>query len=63
MAKVRKEKSKRMTPLEKYSDEITPAYHRAVREALIKHKREGVPAVIQHDGMIVFLQPDDIEVE
>ena len=46
----------------RYAEEITPAYHRAVREALLKHKRAGVPAVIERDGRIVYLQPEDIEV-
>ncbi len=44
----------------RYADEITPAYHRAVREAMLKHKRAGVPAVIERDGKIVYLQPEDI---
>lgn len=58
------EQDKKIEPNEdlfvKYADEITPAYHRAVREALLKHKRAGVPAVIYRDGKIVYLQPEDI---
>lgn len=46
----------------RYAEDITPAYHRAVREALLKHKRAGVPAVIEREGKIVYLQPEDIEV-
>ncbi|HEY2866025.1 MAG TPA: hypothetical protein VGJ02_02940 [Pyrinomonadaceae bacterium] len=46
-----------------HSDEILPAYKRAVREALLKHKRSGVPAVIERDGKMVILQPDEINIE
>ncbi|HMO80183.1 MAG TPA: hypothetical protein PKD24_05280 [Pyrinomonadaceae bacterium] len=45
----------------RYSEEITPAYHRAVREALLKHKRAGNPVPIERDGKIVYLKPEDIE--
>lgn len=56
-----KKSEKEESPFVKHADEITPAYHRAVREALLKHKRAGVPAVIERDGKIVYLQPEDIE--
>lgn len=46
-----------------YSDEINEAYRRAVREALIKHKLAGNSVVIERDGKMVILQPDEIEVD
>ncbi|MEO7674335.1 MAG: hypothetical protein ABIU09_09700 [Pyrinomonadaceae bacterium] len=46
----------------KYSEEITPAYERAVREALLKHKKAGNSIAISRDGKVVILQPDEIEI-
>lgn len=46
----------------KHADEITPAYERAVREALLKHKQAGNPVAISRDGKLVILQPDEIDV-
>ncbi|MCA1588893.1 MAG: hypothetical protein LC734_00600 [Acidobacteria bacterium] len=48
---------------ERYSDEITRAYERAVREALRKHKLAGNPVAISRNGKVVLLQPDEIEVD
>lgn len=47
----------------KYKDEITPAYERAVREALLKHKRAGNPVAVSQDGRVVLLQPEEIELD
>ena len=47
----------------KYSDEINRAYERAVREALLKHKRAGNPIAVERDGKLVILQPDEIEIQ
>ena len=47
----------------RHSDEINESYRRAVREALQKHKNAGNPIVIERDGEMVILQPDEIEVE
>lgn len=47
----------------RYSDEITPAYERAVRNALQKHKNAGNPVAIERDGELVILQPDEIELK
>ena len=44
----------------RYADDIKPAYDRAVREALLKHKRAGNPVPVERDGKIVILQPDNI---
>jgi hypothetical protein len=46
-----------------YSEEINRAYERAVREALLMHKRAGNPVPIERDGKLVWLQPEDIEVD
>ncbi len=47
----------------KYRDEITPAYQRAVREALLRHKKAGDSVAVSEDGKIVILQPDEIDVD
>ena len=47
----------------KYNDEINRAYERAVREALLKHKRAGNPIAVERDGKLVILQPDEIEIQ
>lgn len=46
-----------------YSEEINVAYERAVKEALLKHKQAGNPVPIERDGKLIWLQPDEIEVE
>jgi hypothetical protein len=46
-----------------HSEEINRAYERAVREALLMHKRAGNPVPIERDGKLVWLQPEDIEAE
>lgn len=42
---------------------IDDAIARAVRQAILRHKREQRPIVIYRDGAIVWIQPDDIELE
>jgi hypothetical protein len=44
----------------RYSEEINKAYVRAVREALLRHKRAGNPVAVERDGKLVILQPNDI---
>ena len=60
------EQDKKVEPEEslfdRYSEEINKAYERAVREALLMHKRAGNPVPIERDGELVWLQPDEIEV-
>ena len=46
----------------RYSDEINRAYERAVREALLRHKQAGNPVAVERDGVLVILQPDEIEI-
>ena len=59
------EQDKKVEPEEslfdRYSEEINKAYERAVREALLMHKRAGNPVPIERDGKLVWLQPDEIE--
>jgi len=45
-----------------HSEAITEAYKRAVREALLKHKKEGNSVVIARDGKVVILKPSEIDV-
>ena len=47
----------------RYSDDINKAYERAVREALLKHKKLGNSVAVEQDGKLVILQPDEIEVD
>ena len=47
----------------RYSEEINTAYERAVREALLMHKRAGNPVAVERDGKLVILQPDEILVD
>jgi len=46
----------------RYNDEISKACERAVREALIKHKKAGNPVAVSRDGKVVILQPDESEI-
>ena len=46
----------------RYAEEINKAYERAVREALLMHKRAGNPVAVERDGKLVILQPDEIKV-
>ena len=61
------ERDKKVEPVEslfdQYSEEINKAYERAVREALLMHKRAGNPVPIERDGKMIWLQPEDIEVD
>jgi hypothetical protein len=45
------------------SEKIDQAIKKAMKEAHRKHKEAGVPMVISRDGKIVYLQPDEIEVD
>jgi len=47
----------------RYSEEINKAYERAVREALLMHKRAGNPVPIYRDGKVVIVPPDEIIIE
>lgn len=47
----------------RYADEISKACERAVREALLRHKRAGNPVAISRGGKVVILQPDEINLD
>ena len=47
----------------RYSEEINRAYARAVRDALLMHKRAGNPVPVERDGKMVILQPHEIMVD
>ena len=50
------------SPTERVSDlpRILDAMTRAVREALVAHKRAGNPVTVWRDGKVVWLEPEDI---
>ena len=49
-------------PLDRVEDvpRILAAMRRAVREALLEHKRLGNPIAVWREGRVVWLQPDEI---
>lgn len=42
--------------------EIDEALRRAVREALLRHKKLGNPVAVWRDGKVVILPPEEIPV-
>lgn len=44
----------------RYSDKISEACERAVREALLKHKRAGNSVAVFRDGRVVLIPADEI---
>lgn len=44
------------------SNGVTRAMTRAVRQALLQHKRMGNPVATWRDGKVVWVEPEDIEV-
>ena len=36
---------------------------RAIRDALVQHKRAGNPVAVWRDGQVVWIQPEDIPVD
>jgi hypothetical protein len=48
--------------LVRYHAEVAEAARDAVRDALLRHKREGNPVAVERDGEVVLLNPDEIEV-
>lgn len=53
-----------LTPAERASDleRIERALRAAVRDALLRHKRDGDPVAVWREGRVVWLQPDDIPI-
>jgi hypothetical protein len=45
------------------SELIDGAMRKAMKEARRKHKEAGVPMVIERDRKIVFLQPNEIDID
>lgn len=41
---------------------ILAAMRRGVREALLRHKRAGVPVAVWRNGRVELIQPEDIPV-
>lgn len=57
-------KLKRNTDLfDRYSEEINASYRRAVRDALLKHKRAGNPVAVEVEGKLVIIEPEEIAVD
>jgi hypothetical protein len=46
-----------------YADEIQAALGRAVRHALLMHKRAGNPIAVWRDGRVVIIPPEEIVVD
>lgn len=42
-------------------DLILEALKQGVREAMIRHKKDGLPVVIERDGKIEWVMPEDLE--
>ncbi len=45
------------------SDAVVAAIRASVREAVLKHKREGLPVVDCRDGRVVLVPADEIEID
>lgn len=46
-----------------YSEEVEQVLRRAVRQALLMHKRAGNPVAGWRDGKVVIIPPEEIEVD
>ena len=46
-----------------YSSEVQAAVGRAVRHALLMHKRAGNPIAVWRDGRVVIIPPEEIVVD
>ena len=47
----------------RHAEEIRKVVRRAVRHALLDHKRAGNPVAIWQDGKVVLLQPEEILID
>ena len=45
------------------TETIRRAFEMGIKEARRKHKEAGVPMVVSRNGKIVYLQPDEIEID
>jgi len=52
------------TPAERVGDlkRIERALRAAVRDALMRHKRDGDPVAVWREGRVVWLQPEEIPI-
>ena len=41
-------------------DLIDQALKEGVRDAMIRHKKDGLPVVVERDGKIVWVKPEDL---
>ena len=41
--------------------EIDAAMNAAVREAVLQHKRKGLPLVVWRDGKVAWIRPEEID--
>ena len=39
---------------------IDEALNQGVREAMLRHKKDGLPVVIERDGKIEWVRPEDL---
>lgn len=39
---------------------VDEALKQGVREAMLRHKRDGLPVVIERDGKIEWVKPEDL---
>lgn len=53
-----------LTPAERVRDlqRIERALRAAVRDALLRHKRDGDPVAVWRDGRVVWIQAEDIPI-
>lgn len=54
-------KAKEQTIFDLYGDKVTEAYDRAVREALIRHRKLGNYVVVERSGELVKLRGEEID--
>lgn len=40
---------------------VDDAMAKGVRDAMLRHKKDGLPVVIEHGGKITLVKPEDIE--
>jgi polyhydroxyalkanoate synthesis regulator phasin len=59
----RKEKSDLIEELFKKGDPIDQALRKGVQDALRRHKQAGKPICEQRDGKIIWIQPEDIDLD
>ncbi|HLG59825.1 MAG TPA: hypothetical protein VI485_31085 [Vicinamibacterales bacterium] len=39
---------------------VDEALKRGVREAMLRHKKDGLPVVVERDGKIEWVKPEDL---